>query len=259
MTIRTFRPLFALALALVMLLASAVTAFGAEVSLSGSSVKEDPVYWQNPADPEDDPEYWAYINTHESAFTVPDEPDKFQTGPTVKYLDGRWTYINKKGNKNENYSGLAENAAGWWYVKNGYVDFDVTGVVYHPGTKSWWYVKNNKVTKGPDVQHNDAGWWYIDKKGKVDFKHNQIAHNAAGWWYIKDGKVDFSFNGIGQNAAGEWYCRNGKVDFSFTGLTYENGAWYYIRNGKVASDYTGPVKTASGTWQVRNGQVVNRR
>lgn len=255
MSTRTFRPT-ALILALVMLLSCAVSALGAGVSRSNYAIQEDPVYWQAPADPEEDPDYWAYVNSHQSSFVIPEDKEKFVTGPTVKYMDGRWTYINGKGKKNENYSGLAENAAGWWYVKNGYVDFDVTGVVYHPGTDSWWYVKNNKVTPGPDVQHNDAGWWYINNVGKVDFNHNEIAHNAAGWWYIKNGKVDFSFTGIGKNAAGYWYCRNGKVDFNFTGLARYNGCWWYIRNGKVAKDYTGPVKTKSGTWQVYDGKAV---
>lgn len=104
--------------------------------------------------------------------------------------DGKW-YCYTNGKKDTSFTGMAKNAAGTWYCKNGLVDFSVTSVVYDKDTNSWYYVKNNLLTNGPTVQNNAAGWWYIDKNGKVDFNYNGWASNASGRWWILDGKVDF--------------------------------------------------------------------
>lgn len=60
---------------------------------------------------------------------------------------------------------VAKNKNGWWYVKNGMVDFDYNGIA-----------------------ENKNGVWYIDN-GKVDFDYTGKANVTV---VVKDGKVSVS-------------------------------------------------------------------
>ena len=88
-------------------------------------------------------------------------------GLSVRFLNGIWRTRKDATGKAVNYTGIAPNDAGWWYVKNGIVDFKKNG-----------------------VEHNDNGWWSVFD-GKVDFKFTGWRNNAAGRWYCVNGKVDF--------------------------------------------------------------------
>lgn len=92
-----------------------------------------------------------------------------EAGVVVKFDDVAklWRAWSNKFKSYVKYSGVAGNDAGWWYLKDGVVDF----------------TKNS-------VEHNDDGWWYI-KEGKVDFGFTGWAANDAGLWYCEKGKVDF--------------------------------------------------------------------
>lgn len=68
---------------------------------------------------------------------------------------------------------LANNEVGWWYVRNGQIDFSYNGLMCYFDT--WW-----KITGG-----------------KVDFDYTGIVPNEYGWWRVKNGQIDFSFNNIG--------------------------------------------------------------
>lgn len=86
----------------------------------------------------------------------------------VKWNGYIWqTYSNKLG-KFVQYTGVAPNAAGWWYCKDGVVDF-----------------KNNSV------EHNDYGWW-ATFDGRVNFGFTGWRNNAAGRWWCVKGEVSFS-------------------------------------------------------------------
>ena len=177
-------------------------------------------------------------------------------GPTVAHNAAGWWYIDEDGKVDFNYFGFANNAAGQWYCKGGFVDFKTTEVVYDPVSMNWYFVKGNRLTKGPDIQPNAAGWWYVDNTGKVDFKKNGVEHNAAGWWYVKGGKVDFSYTGIQPNAAGWWRIEGGKVNFNFTGIASNAAGFWYLKGGKVDFSKNGKVKYNGKTYTVKGGKVV---
>lgn len=129
---------------------------------------------------------------------------------------------------------VARNLNGWWYCKNGKVDFSAITVA--PNENGWWYCKNGKVDFDyTGLAQNSNGWWHI-KGGKVDFTSNDVVQNQYGWWVVQNGKVNFNYTGLASNKNGEWYCKNGKVDFSYTG-TYKSsdGVVADIKNGKVIS------------------------
>lgn len=88
-------------------------------------------------------------------------------GLEVKYDGKLWRTWSKVLNSYVNYTGVAQNASGWWYVNKGTVDFTKNG-----------------------VEHNDNGWWRIEN-GQVNFKFTGWANNAGGRWYIENGKVNF--------------------------------------------------------------------
>ncbi len=171
---------------------------------------------------------------------------------------GDWYYV--AGSKVQaGYTGVSDfkNANGWWYIKNGKVDFTANTVAKNKN--GWWYVLGGKVQfnfSGLADYKNANGWWYI-KNGKVDFTHNGIDKNKNGWWYVKNGKVDFSHNGVDKNENGWWYVTGGQVQFSFTGLAdYKNAnGWWYIKNGKVDFTANTIAKNKNGWWYVKNGKV----
>ena len=121
---------------------------------------------------------------------------------------------------------------GWFYVRNGAVDYSYTGVA--PNENGWWYVKN----------------------GKVDFSYTGIAQNEYGWWRIENGKVNFKFTGLAQNENGWWYCKNGKVDFSFVGPVKRESVWWYCIGGKVRFDFNGTIKYKGLPFKVSGGKIV---
>lgn len=114
--------------------------------------------------------------------------------------DGNWYYYENGAITRK--TTVAQNKNGWWFVRDGKVDFNYTGIA-----------------------QNENGWWRI-VNGKVDFNCNGVESNENGWWKLSGGKVDFGFTGIAGNQNGAWYIKNGKVDFDHTGnvtCRVENG------------------------------------
>ncbi len=145
-----------------------------------------------------------------------------------------WWYI-KNGKVDFSANTVASNKYGWWYVVGGKVQFGYTGVANYANSSGWWYIKNGKVDFSANtVASNKYGWWYV-VGGKVQFGYTGVANyaNSSGWWYIKNGKVDFSFNGIASNKSGSWVVKGGKVNFSYNGTYKYNGKTYRVSGGKV--------------------------
>ncbi|MCC8151264.1 MAG: peptidoglycan-binding protein [Lachnospiraceae bacterium] len=123
----------------------------------------------------------------------------------------------------------------WYYVVGSKVQTSFTGLANYSNANGWWYIKNGKVdfTKNT-VAKNKNGWWYVTG-GKVQFGYTGLANyaNENGWWYIQNGKVKFTYNGIAKNKNGWWYVKGGKVIFSYTGYVTVASGTYYVKNGKV--------------------------
>ncbi len=172
---------------------------------------------------------------------------------------GIWYYV--VGSKvQENFTGLADykNENGWWYIRNGTVDFTANTVAKNKN--GWYYVTGGKVQfgfTGLANYKNDNGWWYI-KGGKVDFTHNGVDKNKNGWWYVVGGKVQFNYSGVAnyKNENGWWCIQNGSVNFGFTGIASNKNGMWYVKNGKVDFSFSGKVVTASGkTYVVTKGRA----
>ena len=101
------------------------------------------------------------------------------------------------------YTGIAQNAYGWWRIVNGAVDFNCNS-----------------------VEANEYGWFYL-RGGKVDFNYNGLAANAYGWWKITGGAVDFNYTGI------DVYKRQGqKISPEPSGVNAENGKQQNRKGGE---------------------------
>ncbi len=173
---------------------------------------------------------------------------------------GTWYYV-VESKVQTGFTGLADykNSNGWWYIKNGVVDFTHNGV--DKNKNGWWYVTDGKVRfgfTGLANYKNSNGWWYI-RGGAVDFTHNGVDKNKNGWWYVTDGKVRFGFTGLAdyKNSNGWWYIKDGAVDFTHNGVDKNKNGWWYVTDGKVRFGFTGLAnyKNANGWWYIRGGAV----
>lgn len=149
-----------------------------------------------------------------------------------------WWYV-KEGRVDFTFQGFVSNEYGWWYLENGKVGFNKNDIMNGfantdpctVGEEGWWLVRGSKVSKETTVAQNSNGWWYVNQ-GKVDFAYTGIQNNSYGWWRIEDGKVNFGFTGLAENEYGTWYLESGKVNFGYNG-TYDDKK---IVNGKVQED-----------------------
>ncbi len=126
---------------------------------------------------------------------------------------------------------MALNQYGWWYVENGTINFNYTGMAENE--YGWWYVTDGALDLTyTGMALNKYGWWYLTD-GTVDFTYNGMAENEFGWWKITGGAVDLSFNGIASNQYGSWKMAGGTVDFGYTGSIEYNGKTYNVAGGYV--------------------------
>ncbi len=199
---------------------------------------------------------WYVVN----GYVLFDQNSVFKDTTGAIGTKGDWYYVT--GSKvQHNFTGLAnyKNSNGWWYIKNGTVDFTHNGV--DKNKNGWYYVTGGKVQfgyTGVANYKNANGWWYI-KAGKVDFSANTVAKNNNGWWYVTGGKVNFGYtNRVAnyRNANGWWYIQGGKVDFSFSGIaSNKNGTWY-VKGGKVQLNFSGTVRLNGRAYTIKNGKAV---
>ncbi len=177
--------------------------------------------------------------------------------------NGKW-YIEKgvvtfrKNSVLKDTTGAIGAKGTWYYVVGSKVQTGYTGVADYANTNGWWYIKNGKVDFSANtVAKNKNGWWYVTG-GKVQFGYTGVANyaNVNGWWYIKGGKVDFSYKGLAKNKNGWWYLSGGKVQFGYTGIQKNSYGTWYVKGGKVQFSYSGKVKISGKTYTVRGGKVV---
>ncbi len=231
---------------------------------------------------------WWYIENGEVTFKK-----NSVIHDTEKKVDGTdsWWYV-VGSEVQTSYTGVADysNSSGWWYIKNGKVDFTANTVAKNK--YGWWYVLGGKVQfdfTGLADYSNSSGWWYIND-GQVLFNVETVAKNKYGWFYVKDSKVDFSYTGFAKNSYGWWYIESGEVTFkknsvlhdtkkkvdgkdswwyvvgsevqsSYTGVAdYSNSSgWWYIKDGKVDFSYNGFSWNSHGCWYIENGQVTFKK
>ena len=123
---------------------------------------------------------------------------------------GRWRI--ESGSVNFNYKDIVYESGQWRYYYNGMFQKSYTGVTNCGNASGWWYVKNGVVDFSANtVASNSNGWWKVTN-GKVDFGFTGIASNDIGTWYLKGGKVDFSYNNSSYTYNGKTYnIKGGKA------------------------------------------------
>ena len=176
------------------------------------------------------------------------------TGVTDFGNNNGWWYV-KNGVVDFTANTVAANKNGWWKVTGGRVDFNYKGLASN--SNGWWYLEKGKVNFSANtVAANDFGWWKVTN-GKVDFDFKGLASNDYGWWYLEGGKVNFNYTGYADNSYGRWRIENGKVNFNYNDIVYESGQWRYYYGGLFQKSYTGVTDcgNASGWWYVKNGVV----
>ena len=162
-------------------------------------------------------------------------------------------------------SGLMEYAGDWYYVENGQVMHDYTGLAQNKTTGAWYYMKTGKIAWDyvGFAQSDSTGTWYYIQNGRIAWDYMGLAQNPSNriWYYVKNGCIAWSYTGFAQSSStGTWYyVRNGRIAWDYTGLAKSpaSGTWFYVRNGCIAWSYTGFAQSAStGTWYyVRNGRI----
>ena len=191
--------------------------------------------------------------------TEDDSDDEFADDFNGFYYDeaaNNW-YCIAGGQKAMNYTGLWYDATvGWWYVKDGVIDFTFNGFV--PYADAWWCVAGGRVCFEYTGLWNDAtvGWWYVEN-GAINFAHNGLVPYADAWWCVAGGRVCFEYTGLWSDAAvGWWYVENGAINFAYNGLVPYAGAWWCVGGGRVCFEYTGLwYDAAVGWWYVENGGI----
>ena len=167
--------------------------------------------------------------------------------------NGSWYYV-ENGIVVSDHTGLFNYMGVWYYIQNGKVNFDATTLCEYNGT--WWYVKNGVVDFKATTLCKYNGTWYYVKNGAVNFKATALCKYAGNWWYVRGGKVDFSSRTLCKYAGTWWYVNAGKVDFGAETLCRYSGRWYYVQGGKVNFKATTLCKYA-GTWWYVKGGVLN--
>ena len=117
----------------------------------------------------------------------------------------------QNGKLNWNYSNLVKYNGGWYYVKNGKIDWSCTTL----------------------AQVNNSGAWYYVKNGKIDWTFTGLSKYGNNWYYLEKGKLNWSYSGLAYHYGGWYYVKNGVLDWTYTGITHYNGGIYYVNKGVV--------------------------
>lgn len=159
--------------------------------------------------------------------------------------DGKEWKSESESTVNSTYTGLADNAGTTWFVQNGKIDSDYTGLV-NDKNNNIWYIENGRVFTETDVKELNC----------KEYDLNTGSSNVVnGVYYISGGKVNKSFSGIAENKKALWYFNNGSVDKTVEKLIYHNNIWYYFVAGKCDKSFNGMAQNNIGYWYINDGQV----
>ena len=135
---------------------------------------------------------------------------KVSSDTVIKKIDGIWYYL-VDGAVASDYTGFAENSSGTWYVEEGVITFEYTGL----------------------VEDEDGTTWYVYQSKVQDTKTSVLKVNDV-WYYIADGAVQYDYTGLASNSSGTWYVEEGIVTLSYNGTVTIDGVTYTIINSKVS-------------------------
>ncbi len=174
----------------------------------------------------------------------------------LKQINGIWRVI-IGGMIDYNYTGLATNANGTYYLRNGELKFDYNGTIFENDTA--YIIENSKVwitciKNTTEVMQINKTWRMV-KDGKVDYNYTGIGSNSNGTWYLENGMVTFKYTGIAKTNDGDYLVIGSKVKTDTTELMQINKEWRMVVNGKINYNYTGIGSNANGLYYVQNGTI----
>ncbi len=107
---------------------------------------------------------------------------------------------------------IAQDENGAWYCSlNGEIYYDYNGVVYYEN--NWFYVNNGWLDweyTGVAYSGFDGNWYYIEK-GVLNWNYTGLAHSGYddNWYYIKNGALDWAYTGFVDYDNSTFYVING--------------------------------------------------
>ena len=169
---------------------------------------------------------------------------------------GGWYYI-KNGKIDWNYSTLAQvNGKGtYYYVEKGQINWKFTGLKYIDG--SWYYIEKGVWKENfNNLVYHYGGWYYV-QNGKINWDYSNLVPYNGGWYYVKKGQIDWTYSTLAQvNGKGKWYCvQKGKLNWAYTGLAQNENGWFYVSKGVVDFSYSGLVNHYGGWYYIQKGYL----
>ncbi len=205
-------------------------------------------------------------------YVAPEEPvrnglQKGDDGEYYYYVDGKVA---------SGYTGLVENAAGRWYIKNGHAELRYDGLITCEGTK--YLIKAGRVNTGfTGISKQEGAYCYFTagvydlefeglvlcngmkayvENGQVNFNKTGIVEDAGQQVYVKYGIWRNTFKGLARDGDGNWhYFTDGVFDASYTGVAKLNALWVYVQDGHVNFHYTGVCHVDGVDYAVKYGVV----
>ncbi|MCC8151577.1 MAG: hypothetical protein LIO96_09040 [Lachnospiraceae bacterium] len=113
----------------------------------------------------------------------------FQSNSNGKwYIDGGQVTFKKNGVFQDTEGSIGAKGT-WYYVTGSKVRTDYTGVADYANSNGWWYIKNGKVDFSFNgIASNANGSWVI-KNGKVNFGYNGTYKYKGKTYKVSGGKV----------------------------------------------------------------------
>lgn len=171
---------------------------------------------------------------------------------SLRYVNNTWRCI-VGTSYNYAYRGLVNYEGAYYYVANGYVDWNYNGFVYYNNEE--YYVSNGFLDLNGDTLAMIDGEWYYVRDGKLFSEYTGLVFYCDVWYYVFDGKLDWTATTI-TNYGGDWYyVENGQVNWGAKTLCFYEGDWYYVENGVVNWNYTGLVEYNGAWFYVVNGYL----
>ncbi len=171
---------------------------------------------------------------------------------TIDGVEGWYKFTD--GSFDPLYTGFAQNENGWWYVKDGVLVKNKTGIVKGTiaGATKNYYVKNgNAKLSFTGFAKVCSDWRYIVKG--VPYNKtctvNGTINGVKDWYYVKSGKVDLIYKGFAKVGSSWMYFTNGTINKKKTGSVSATidgvKTWYYVKSGKLDSRFTLIAKVGS--------------
>ena len=156
-------------------------------------------------------------------------------------VDGTWYYI-ENGIVDSDYTGLYTQTNGVsYYLVNGVCDLATSGV-FQVGD-AYYYITNSRLQTSINGLIKVDGTWYYFESGVASYTGLVTQTNGI-QYYVENGVCDLATTGAVKDGDAYYYVVNSRFTSSINGLINVGGTWYYFENG-VAS-YTGLVTQTNG-------------